>query len=183
MCHRAVHRCFFVFCSIPDKYKTQEICNLAVSLYFPFIVYCPYKYITEEMCDEAVDNSLVALKLIPDWFVASKMIKKLFTALYAEENILYVNKDSGDAVFNCNETCILNIDLNNISLDNNFDEDDPDKIIFVRRLCWRIKFEKRKELKKKIDKELMPVAWHPNRWWNFRVSEDEKKEIEPIFTE
>ena len=23
MCHRAVHRCFFVFDSIPDKYKTQ----------------------------------------------------------------------------------------------------------------------------------------------------------------
>ena len=29
----------------------------------------------------------------------------------------------------------------------------------------------------------MPVAWHPNRWWGWCVSEDEKKEIEPIFTE
>ena len=28
------------------------------------------------MCDEAIDNSLAALKLIPDWFVTSKMIKK-----------------------------------------------------------------------------------------------------------
>ena len=59
MCHREVHRCFFVFDSIPGKYKTHEICNLAVSLYFPFIVYCTYKYITQEMCDEAVNNSLV----------------------------------------------------------------------------------------------------------------------------
>ena len=27
----------------------------------------------------------------------------------------------------------------------------------------------------------MPVAWHPKRWWSFCVSEDEKKEIDPIF--
>ena len=29
----------------------------------------------------------------------------------------------------------------------------------------------------------MPVSWHPNRWWDWCVSEDEKKEIEPIFAE
>ena len=31
--------------------------------------------------------------------------------------------------------------------------------------------------------ELMPTVWHPKRWWNFCMSENEKKEIEPIFTE
>ena len=25
----------------------------------------------------------------------------------------------------------------------------------------------------------MPIAWHPTRWWNFCMSEDEKKELEP----
>ena len=44
MCHRAVHRCFFVSDSIFDKYKIQEICNLPVSLYFTLIVYSPHKY-------------------------------------------------------------------------------------------------------------------------------------------
>ena len=131
MCHRAVHRCFFVFHSIPDKYKTQEICNSAVPLYPPFIVYYSYKYITQEMCDEAVDDSLAALKLIPDCLVTSKIIKKLFTALYADKNILYFNEDSRDAVFNYNEMDIVNIDLSNINLDNNFDKDDPDIIILV----------------------------------------------------
>ena len=24
----------------------------------------------------------------------------------------------------------------------------------------------------------MPIAWHPKRWWNSFMSEDEKKEIE-----
>ena len=29
----------------------------------------------------------------------------------------------------------------------------------------------------------MVVVWHPRRWWNLYMSEDKKKEIEPIFTE
>ena len=37
------------------------------------------------MCDKAVDDSRVALKLIPEWFVTSKMIKRLFTHLHAHE--------------------------------------------------------------------------------------------------
>ena len=43
------------------------------------------------MCDEAVDDSLVSLKLIPEWFVTSKMIRKLYTALYADDNVIYFN--------------------------------------------------------------------------------------------
>ena len=54
------------------------------------------------MCDEAVDHSIAALKLILDWFVTSKLIKELFTALYPDENILYFNKDAGNVVFSCN---------------------------------------------------------------------------------
>ena len=42
----------------------------------------------------------------------------------------------------------LDIDLNSINLDNNFDEDDPGTIICVRLLAWHIRLEKHKELKK-----------------------------------
>ena len=53
-------------------------------------VYSPNKYITHKMCDEAVDGSLAALSLIiPDWLVTSKMIKKSYTALHADKNILH----------------------------------------------------------------------------------------------
>ena len=31
MCDKAVNRCFFVFHSIPDWYKTQEMCDRVVS--------------------------------------------------------------------------------------------------------------------------------------------------------
>ena len=78
---------------------------------------------------------------------------------------------------------ILNIDFNNINLDNNFDEDDLDTIVLIRLLVWHIIFEKRKALKKELNKEIMETRWHPKRCWNYCMSEDQKKEIEPIFTE
>ena len=127
---------------------------------------------------------MAALKFVPDWFATSKIIKKLFTALCTDENILYFNKDSRNVVFICNEMGILNIDINNVNLDDtNFDEDDPDTIILIRLWTWHIKFEKLKELKKMISEELTPVAWDPKRWWDWCVSEDEKKEIDPVFIE
>ena len=40
-----------------------------------------------------------------------------------------------------------------------------------------------RHLKKETNEEMMLVAWHPNRWWNFCIPENETKEIEPIFLE
>ena len=53
------------------------------------------------MCDEAVDYSLAALKLIPDWFITSKMIKKFYTDLCVDDGLLIFDEDSGDAIFCC----------------------------------------------------------------------------------
>ena len=36
---------------------------------------------------------------------------------------------------------IANIDLNNINLDDNFDEENPNTITLIRLLAWRIKFK------------------------------------------
>ena len=105
------------------------------------------KYITQKMCDKAVDDSLAALKLIPDWFVTIKMTKNPFTALYADENILYFHEGYGNVSFNCNGMAILYIDLNKINLDNDFDKDDLDTIILIRLLALHVKFEKCKEVK------------------------------------
>ena len=131
----------------------------------PFMLrYCPDQYVTQKICDEPVDNFLPTLIFVTDWFVTSKMIKKLFTALYADENILHFDEDFGYVAFSRNEMGILNIDLNKINLDNSFDEDDPGTIIHVRLLAWHIKFEKRKAREKELNEELMSVLWHPNRW-------------------
>ena len=64
----------------------------------------------------------------------------------------------------------------------NYNEDAPETIIHIRLLTWHIRFKKRKALKKALNEELI-IAWHPRTWRNFCMSEDEKKDIEPIFTE
>ena len=50
------------------------------------------------MCDEALDDFLPTLKFAPDWFVTSKIIKKLFTDLHADEIVLYFDADFGNVV-------------------------------------------------------------------------------------
>ena len=34
-------------------------------------------------------------------------------------------------------------------------------------ITWRDAYMKRKTQKAQIKEELMPVAWHPDRWWDF----------------
>ena len=86
------------------------------------------------------------------------MIKKLFTALYADGNLLYFDEGSGDAIFSYNGILIILI-----------------LIILLRKkililfflsdfLAWYINFEKRKKLKKELSKELILTLWHPNKW-------------------
>ena len=77
------------------------------------------------------------------------MIKKRYTALYTDNFLLFFDEDCGDVAFGFNGICIL---------DNNFGEDGPDTIVFIRLLAWHSKFKKHKALKKKISEELMPIA-------------------------
>ena len=73
--------------SVPDQYKTQEMCDRFVSEDPFLIVYCADKYKTQRICDKTVEDSLAALKLIPDWFVTNQMIKELFISSYTHENM------------------------------------------------------------------------------------------------
>ena len=41
------------------------------------------------MCDDDICDSLAALKLIPDWFTTSKIVKKFYAAFHTDENILF----------------------------------------------------------------------------------------------
>ena len=59
-------------------------CNSIISE-DPFSIrYVCDQYKTPQMCDKALDDCLAALKFVPDWFVTSKIIEKLSTALYAD---------------------------------------------------------------------------------------------------
>ena len=83
------------------------------------------------MFDKAVDSYLLILKLIPDWFVTSKMIEKLDHALYSNVDIVFGDVDSDIVTFFSNDIVLNSINLkNNINLDeDNFDNCDPDILI------------------------------------------------------
>ena len=112
------------------------------------------------------------------------MLEKFHDALLANDDRFFFEENVSKVTFFANEMGILDVDLDKINLDdhNNFYEGDPDTTIHVRIVTWRNRFEKRKALKKKIDKELVPVAWHPTRGWDWCLSENKKKEVDPIFT-
>ena len=133
------------------------------------------------MSDKTVDDFLPTLKFVPDRFVINKMIEKLYNALFADDNIFFFDKDSGNVTFSRNEIGVIWVDLNYINLDDtNFYEDVHKPVIQVRLSTWRNNLKQRKLFKKEISKELMPVAWHPTRWWDWCIPKDEKKEREPL---
>ena len=42
-------------------------------------------------------------------------------------------------------------------------------------------YKKRKTQKANIKEELLLIAWHPSRWWDWCMSEDEKQEMEKLW--
>ena len=51
--------------------------------------------------NEAVDNCLETLKFIPDWFITSKMIEKLYDGLLADDDIFFLDEDFSKVTYVC----------------------------------------------------------------------------------
>ena len=77
------------------------------------------RYKTQEMCYKAVVNFLLTLNFVPDWFTTKELIKKLYTALFADDNILFFDEYSGNFTFATDEMDILCVNFNNIKLNDN----------------------------------------------------------------
>ena len=131
MCDTLVNTCVFVFHSVFDLYKTQEMWERVVSEDSFMIIYCSYKYKTQNMYVEAVDDCLAALKFIPGWFVTSFMMLYslmmicFFIKILIKSHILVTK-----LVF------IFSLDFDKINLDSNkdVDKDDPETIIHAKLL-------------------------------------------------
>ena len=52
---------------------------------------------------------------------------------------------------------------------------DLEIMILVGLVAGDMNINNARHLKKDLSKELMLVAWHPTRWWNWRIQEDKKK--------
>ena len=82
------------------------------------------------MCSKAVDVFVPALKFIPEWFVASKMIKEI-----VNDNDIFFSDEMG----------FLRVGVNKINLEAvNFDEADPKTIIHFRLMAWYNRYKQYK---------------------------------------
>ena len=155
MCDEVVERIPRVLELAPDQYKTQEMCNKAVQSDPKVLSYVPDQYKTQEMCNEAVQSDRKVLSYVPDQYKTQEMCNEAVEK--SPEFLMFVL----DWFVTLQEIC---------------NEDFDDAFI-----TWRDAYIKRKTQKAKIKEELMSVAWHPDRWWNWCVPEHEKKELEIYF--
>ena len=59
-----------------------------------------------------------------------------------------------------------------------WDDDCHDELI-----KWYKGYQKRKTQKSQVKKELIPIAWHPSRWWDWCVLKHEKKKTEKLWVQ
>ena len=118
--------CIALISIISEKYN-QEISEKAVSKE-PFVLkYCLDKYKSHEMGTDAVDACLPLLKLVTDWFITNKMLKDHDNVVFFNDHIVFVNANSDTVAFFSYDMVLINVDLNNVSLDHdNVDDDDPE---------------------------------------------------------
>ena len=70
MCEASVNNeeygCALSFKSVPDKYKTEEMCELSVKRYGRNLELVPEEMKTQKICELAVEQNEYALEYVPD---------------------------------------------------------------------------------------------------------------------
>ena len=155
-----------------DLIKTQEMCDKAVEKDPWQLKYVPDCFKTKRVCKKAVENKPENLRYVPDHL---KTEEACYEAVRTNPLLFVYVPDR----LKTKEICEWAI------------EDDPNTLEFVLDwfvtrewvYMWHDKFsewhdgyQKRKAQKAKIKEDILTFAWHPSRWWNWCVPEDEKKD-------
>ena len=111
-------------------------------------------YKTKKICEKAVEKYPHNLKTVPDHLKTQEMCNK------AVRRKSYTLKDVPDWFVTQQQIEIW---------------DDDDKFFKLYEAKLYKGYQKRNAQKAQIKKELMPIAWHSSRLWEWFVSEDEKK--------
>ena len=164
MCEKTVEKDSWLLRYIPDQYKTQEMCNKAVDIDPYQLEHVPGHLRIEEMCKGVLCFCPWLVGHVPDQYKTQKMCNK---AVKVDPSFLRFVSDW----FVTQEQLKLwhDIDYWLIRWYNN------------RFIKWYDGYKKRKAEKTKIKEELLSIAWHPSRWWNWCIPEDEKQGTEKLW--
>ena len=149
---------------VPDYLKTEKMCKRAVEENSWSLAYAPDRFKWKDMC-KGVSLHPWLIGHFPDYFKTQEMCNE---AIELDPSFLRF---------------VLDWFVSQEHLKIWHDSDD-----------WQIRwwynnrfikcygaYKKRKAQKTSIKKELMPIAWHPSRWWDWWMSEDEKQETEKLW--
>ena len=106
------------------------------------------------MCGAVVMTVTCASEFVPDHFKTQKICDKA------------VKDDSCSLVF-APDWFVSKQQIKSWHDDDDFYNDDD-------IIEWYSGYQKRKAQKPKIKEQLMPIAWHPSRWWDWCIPRDEK---------
>ena len=140
---------------IPDKLKTQEMCNEAMRIEPYSLAFLPDCFKTQEMCDKAIEIDPFILWHVPDNLKMQAMcIRAVKAGLGLLEHVpdLFVTQGQIDLWHD----------------DDYWHHDDG-------IIKWYEGYQKPKAQKASIKEELLPIAWHPNHVMDWSMSEDEKR--------
>ena len=157
------------------------MCERAVEDEPETLEYVPDHLKTQEMCDEAVGRESYTLRYVPDHLKTQEMYEKV---IHVRPEKFFKIPDH----FKTQEMCIRVVKMGPwwlygvpdwlVVLQKMRCEDFDDNDYLIR---WRNAYQKCKTQKAQIKKELIPIAWHPSRWWDWFVSEDEKRDTEALW--
>ena len=116
------------------------------------------------MCKNAVEKDPGLLEYVPGQYKTQEMCDKA------------VEEDPG--LLEYVPAWFVSSDWVQMRYDNSEYCDYDDEVNFFK---WYVWYKKRKAQKASVKEELLPMAWHPSRYWNWLMSEDEKRKTEKNF--
>ena len=168
MCDEAVHINPLSLAYVSAHFKTQGMCNEAVKNKLRMLLFVPDHFWAQEICNEIMRTMPDAFHRIPDRFNTQKMCKK---AVEEGSGLLEYVPDW----FVKREWMWMWYEDYYDDDSDHWSHDDEDKFFE-----WYEGHKKCKSQKVKIKEELLPIAWYPSRYWDWCMSEDEKKMIEAL---
>ena len=139
----------------------------------------------QEICSEVIRNSPWALRFIPDHFKTHEMCNEAVGAHpWTSEHVL----DNLKRQEMCNEA-VRRGPWNLRHVSHWFVTQQQIKIWHDdcyycndnRLIKWYDGYKKQKAQKTSIKEELMHIAWHPSGYWDWCMSEDEKRDTEALW--
>ena len=173
---------------VPDQYRTWEICEGVVKKHPRWLEKVPDTFKIQGMCEKAVEVDTYTLRLVPDHLKTQEMCEravekkpwslKFVPDRHKTQGKYYDVVQEGSYLAEyVPDWFVLQGKLKILDDYKGF----CNNYFFDELIEWHDGYQKRKAQKAKIKEELLHIVWHPSRYWDWCVHEDEKQELKKLW--